>query len=178
MIPDGLKKQTLKTKFISLSIKGEKARLHLLPSTMGVHGSTVGVHGSTMGVRWEYMGVRWEYMGVQWEYMGVQWEYDGSTGVRESRFFPLATTTIQTIEDIEEQKDAKAAWHQMRDNYWCLCETAVNYDMAICSLIMYYGTGWHVMNMCGIPAPYLYDDDVVVVVYDEVLALQFKLACQ
>jgi len=84
----------------------------------------------------------------------------------------------QTFKDIEEQKDAKAAWHQMRDNYWCLCETAVNYDMAICSLIMYYGTGWHVMNMCGIPAPYLYDDDVVVVVYDEVLALQFKLACQ
>jgi len=83
----------------------------------------------------------------------------------------------QTCKDIEEQKYAQDAWQQMQDNYWCLCE-AVNYDMTICSLIMYYGTGWHVMNMCGIPAPYLYDDDVVVVIYDEVLALQFKLACR
>jgi hypothetical protein len=83
----------------------------------------------------------------------------------------------QRVGTIDQQIDMTIKWEQMCDNYWCLREEVVNSDIAICSLTMHYGTGWHVMHQRGIQSSYLFNDDIVIVVYDESQALQFKLAC-
>jgi hypothetical protein len=71
-----------------------------------------------------------------------------------------------------------AAWQQMCDDYWCLVEQEEKLDMAMFSLDMYHGTGWHAMHMRAMPGLYLYTDFLVVVIYNDAQAVQFKLACQ
>jgi hypothetical protein len=44
-------------------------------------------------------------------------------------------------------------------------------------LQMYYGDGWQVMKMRGRDCNYVYDEEIVIAVYDELFAMQFKLAC-
>jgi hypothetical protein len=44
-------------------------------------------------------------------------------------------------------------------------------------LHMYYGDGWQVMQMRGRTDDFVYGEEIVVAVHDELLALQFKLAC-
>jgi hypothetical protein len=85
--------------------------------------------------------------------------------------------TWREFQDEEQNAKAQEHWQQLCDNYWCLLEREEDPNMAICSLTMYHGTGWHVMHMRGIPRLYTYDDFLVTVVYDEIKAVQFKLSC-
>jgi hypothetical protein len=73
--------------------------------------------------------------------------------------------------------DYSAKWRKMVDNFHCIkCESESSY-FQIHRLHMYYGDGWQVMQMRGRTDDFVYGEEIVVAVHDELLALQFKLAC-
>jgi hypothetical protein len=73
--------------------------------------------------------------------------------------------------------DYAAKWRQMVDNFHCIkCEPESSYYQ-IHRLRMYYGDGWQVMQMRGRTDDFVYGEEIVIAIYDELLAMQFKLAC-
>jgi hypothetical protein len=94
-------------------------------STSGVRRSTSGVQWSTSGVQVEYSGVQVEY---KWSTGGVQGEYRRSTGVPESRLFPLVGSAFSLL----------SKHHSLYDIQWSVLKRNTTESNILLRLKMFY----------------------------------------
>lgn len=76
---------------------------------------------------------------------------------------------------IDEKAKAVESWGQLMDDFTCLHEGKCEFNQhAIMKLTLYHGSGWHLMHCQGFNERGTIEQ-IFVPVYDDTLAVQFKL---